>query len=203
MAGITQQRIPAFWTVLFILLNTVYSIRRCGPDICSDDQICCPPGQGNVTCCKPIVDPTYYNIAMITRKLSGILLLLLLFAMGYSIQRLICSKTRRRIHDTEHLAASQSPSGHPTPTVSREPLIVAPGSSSESDAAPPASLPTYEECICKRLPTYEESLLESSLVSHVETTHQVVRGRRPHRHEETTRVIVLIFIAPANTTSSL
>jgi len=148
-----------------ILLNTVYSIRRCGPDICSDDQICCTPGGNNTaTCCKQIVDPTYYNIAMVTRKLSGILILLLLFAMGYSIQRLICSKTRRRrrLHeDLEHLAASQS---HPTTTVSREPLVTDPGSSSsgEADTVPPVSLPTYEECVCKRLPTYEESLLETS-----------------------------------------
>ncbi|KAG7266349.1 hypothetical protein CRUP_017708 [Coryphaenoides rupestris] len=101
---------------------------------------------------------------MVTRKLSGILILLLLFAMGYSIQRLICSKTRRRrrLHDDlEHLAASQS---HPTTTVSREPLVTDAGGSSggEADALPPVSLPTYEECVCKRLPTYEESLLETS-----------------------------------------
>ncbi|KAJ3594866.1 hypothetical protein NHX12_004171 [Muraenolepis orangiensis] len=138
---------------------------ECGPDICSDDQICCTPGNSTVTCCKPIVDPTYYNIAMITRKLSGILILLLLFTMGYSIQRLICSKTRRRLHDMDDLPSETPTNGHPTTTVSREPLVMrqGPGTSEADTALPvPALLPTYEECTSKHLPTYEESLLDTT-----------------------------------------
>ncbi|CAL8344442.1 unnamed protein product [Merluccius merluccius] len=184
MAVSPEWRSPLALRTLLLALPaaTVCAIRRCGPDICSDDQVCCAtPGNHSAaatTCCRPAVDPTYYNIAMITRKLSGILILLLLFAMGYSIQRLICSRTRtRRLHhlhhddaEEQHLAASQTPSGRPATAVSQEPLIMV-GPPDGGGGEPVASLPTYEECVCKRLPTYEESLLETP-VSQREATHQ-------------------------------
>lgn len=132
--------------VLFFFVHTlVYSIRRCGQDICRDEQICCPQGNNSsaVTCCKQLVDKTYYNIAMVTRKLSGVLILLLLFALGYSLQRVLCSKTGRLV---------QAPSGHPPVTTSQDPLM----ESNSPDQALATQLPSYDES--KRLPTYEETM---------------------------------------------
>lgn len=131
---------------LFLLGPTeVLSIRRCGPDICRDEQICCAQGNNSaaVTCCKQPMDKTFYNIAMVTRKLSGVLIMLLLFAVGYFVHRALCSKSRQ---------LSQPLHGHPSVTTSQEPLV----ESSEPDEAPPTQLPSYEEA--KRLPTYEETM---------------------------------------------
>lgn len=132
--------------VLSFLVHTlVYSIRRCGQDICRDEQICCPQGDNSsaVTCCKQLVDKTYYNIAMVTRKLSGVLILLLLFALGYSLQRVLCSRTGRLV---------QAQNGHPPVTTSQDPLM----ESDSPDQAPAAQPPSYDES--KRLPTYEETV---------------------------------------------
>lgn len=125
----------------------VYSIHRCGQELCPDQQVCCPQGNtsGAVTCCRRLVDKTYYNIAMVTRKLSGVLILLLLFALGYSLQRVLCSKTGR---------LGQAQNGHPPVTTSHDPLME--GSSPDQDQAPTAQLPPYEGS--KRLPTYEETM---------------------------------------------
>lgn len=133
--------------ILSILAPTaVYSIRRCGPDICRDDQICCAQGNNSsaVTCCRQPVDQTFYNIAMVTRKLSGVLIMLLLFALGYVVQRALCSKSRQL---TQHPL-----NGHPPVTTSQEPLV----ESSGLDVPPVVQLPSYDEC--KRLPTYEETM---------------------------------------------
>lgn len=138
----------------------VYSIRKCGLEYCRDDHICCAQGNATVTCCKPFVDETYYNIAMVTRKLSGVLILLLLFAVGYFVQRMLCSSSRQSIPPQN---------GPPTirPTASQELLMESCSRDSLADGAPPlpqrsltpnSSLPTYDDC--KRLPTYEETVLD-------------------------------------------
>lgn len=129
----------------FFVDTLVCSIRKCGQVICRDEQICCPQENNSsaVTCCKQLVDKTYYNIAMVTRKLSGILILLLLFALGYSLQRVLCSKTGRLV---------QAQNGHPPVTTSQDPLM----ESNSPDQAPAAQLPPYDES--KRLPTYEETM---------------------------------------------
>lgn len=139
----------AVFTVCCFVRSVVYSIRKCGQDVCRDDEICCAQGNNTtaVTCCKQFVDKTYYNIAMVTRKLSGVLIMLLLFAVGYFVQRVLCSRSRQLTppHD-----------GHPAPTTSQEPLMESCTPDSLRDPAPTAQLPTYDEC--KRLPTYEETV---------------------------------------------
>lgn len=133
-------------TLSILAPTAVYSIRRCGPDICRDDQICCAQGNNSsaVTCCRQPVDQTFYNITMVTRKLSGVLIMLLLFALGYAVQRALCSKSRQL---TQHPL-----NGHPPVTTSQEPLV----ESSGLDVPPVVQLPPYDEC--KRLPTYEETM---------------------------------------------
>lgn len=142
-------------TASFLVHTAVYSIRRCGQDICRDDQVCCAQGNNStaVTCCKQLVDKTYYNIAMVTRKLSGVLIMLLLFAVGYFVQRALCSKSRQ---------LTQPHNGPPPVTTSQEPLV----ESSTPDPAPAAQLPTYDES--KRLPTYEETMRDESRAAGVQ-----------------------------------
>lgn len=133
----------------FYLHTLVFAIRRCGRDICREEQICCPQGNNSsaVTCCRRLVDQTYYNIAMVTRKLSGVLILLLLFALGYSLQRALCAKTRR---------LAQAQNGHPPAATSQDPLMEGHSPDQDQDQAPAAQPPRYDES--KRLPTYEESM---------------------------------------------
>uniref|UniRef100_A0AAY5EG14 Uncharacterized protein n=1 Tax=Electrophorus electricus TaxID=8005 RepID=A0AAY5EG14_ELEEL len=76
-------------------LQTLSGSRRegvAGP--CGEGQRCCAPGNGSaaVRCCKLPLQTFFDNVGWITRKLSGILILLLLFAMGYFIQRIICPR---------------------------------------------------------------------------------------------------------------
>uniref|UniRef100_A0A3B4XGQ7 Uncharacterized protein n=1 Tax=Seriola lalandi dorsalis TaxID=1841481 RepID=A0A3B4XGQ7_SERLL len=133
--------------VCFLVRTVVYSIRKCGQVLCRDDQVCCVQGNDTTTsCCKQFMDKTYYNIAMVTRKLSGILILLLLFAVGYFVQRVLCSRSRQ---------LTPPHNGHPTVTTSQEPLVERCTPDSLMDPALDAQLPTYDEC--KRLPTYEET----------------------------------------------
>uniref|UniRef100_A0A667WD80 Uncharacterized protein n=1 Tax=Myripristis murdjan TaxID=586833 RepID=A0A667WD80_9TELE len=148
--------------ITLIALFALWGYLKCGHDFCRDDQVCCAQGNDTttVTCCKQILDKTYYNIAMITRKLSGVLILLLLFAVGYFIQRMVCSRSRR------HTLPSN---GHPTATVSQEPLMGTLSSHSLADPALTAKLPSYDEC--KHLPTYEETVRDGCR-SRPETTTQ-------------------------------
>ncbi|KAM3603959.1 uncharacterized protein V6R79_004565 [Siganus canaliculatus] len=133
--------------VCFLVRKTVYSIRRCGRDICRDDQVCCAQGNDTAafTCCRQFIDTTYYNIAMVTRKLSGVLIMLLLFAAGYLVQRVLCSRSRQ---------LTPPHNGQPSVTTSQDPLVESSTSDSLVDPAPATQLPSYDEC--KRLPTYEE-----------------------------------------------
>ncbi|KAK2895307.1 hypothetical protein Q8A73_014795 [Channa argus] len=139
------------FTAYFLVRTVVYSIRKCGRELCQDDQICCAQGNNStaITCCKELMDNTYYNIAMITRKLSGVLIMLLLFAVGYFVQRMLCSRSRQ---------LTPSPNAHPAVTTSQEPLVDSCTPVSLVDPAAAAQLPTYDAC--KRLPTYEETVLD-------------------------------------------
>lgn len=132
--------------------KVVYSIRRCGQDICRDDQVCCVHGNNTThTCCKELVDNTYYNIAMVTRKLSGVLIMLLLFAFGYFVQRMLCSRSRQ-------LSAPYN--GQPTAAASQEMLMESCTPDSLRSPELRTTLPSYEDL--KRLPTYEETIREST-----------------------------------------
>lgn len=133
----------------FWVSTLVSCIRKCGQDLCRDDQVCCAQGSNStaVTCCRQIVDSTYYNIAMVTRKLSGVLILLLLFALGYFVQRMVCSRVR------QHAPAD---TGLPAATVSQEELMRSCTSDSLVHPARIVQLPSYDEC--KHLPTYEETV---------------------------------------------
>ncbi|KAI3374343.1 hypothetical protein L3Q82_006178 [Scortum barcoo] len=148
MLPLSTRALAAF-TVCLLARPVVHCIRKCGQDLCRDDQVCCAQGNDTaaVTCCKQFVDKTYYNIAMVTRKLSGVLIMLLLFAVGYFVQRVLCSRSRQ---------LTPPHSGHPAGTASQEPLVESCAPDSSARPAPVAQLPSYEEC--KRLPTYEETV---------------------------------------------
>ncbi|KAL7387453.1 hypothetical protein ABVT39_023742 [Epinephelus coioides] len=143
----------AVFTACFLVRTVVYSIRKCGQVVCRDEQVCCAQGNDTtaVTCCRQFVDKTYYNIAMVTRKLSGVLIMLLLFALGYFIQRMLCTRSRQ---------LTPPNNGHPTVTTSQDPLMESGTPDGLMDPAPAPQLPSYEEC--KRLPTYEETVREGS-----------------------------------------
>lgn len=142
------------FSICLLTRTLVSSYRRCELSICRDDEICCK-NTTLVPCCKPHADKTYYNIAMVTRKLSGVLIMLLLFALGYFIQRMLCSKSRQH---------SPPQNGQPPVTMSQEMLMES--CSRDTLADPPlasaadVTLPTYEEC--KDLPTYEETIKDGS-----------------------------------------
>lgn len=145
-------------TVSLVVRTAVHSIQKCGQDICRDEQVCCAQGENStaVTCCKRLVDKTYYNIAMVTRKISGVLILLLLFALGYFVQRALCSKSRQ---------LSRPQSGQPPVTTSREPLVE--GNTHDLAPAPAPQLPPYDES--KRLPTYEETVRDGCRAAGVQS----------------------------------
>ncbi|XP_034024182.1 uncharacterized membrane protein C3orf80 [Thalassophryne amazonica] len=145
------------------LLSACQALRSCGEVQCGDGQQCCPPidaGHGNgssaVRCCKMPIHVFFDNVGWFTRKLSGILILLLLFAMGYFIQRIICPQPRRHPHHERSDEPSSSLfHGHASASqdslLDRNPEISLAGFTS-------LSLPAYDEV--KYLPTYEESMQE-------------------------------------------
>ncbi|XP_061550392.1 zona pellucida sperm-binding protein 3-like [Phycodurus eques] len=119
---------------------------RCRPALCPDDQDCCPRGN-STACCDSLEETTYYHVAMVTRKLSGVLIMLLLFALGYLVQCVLCSRSRPL--NPDHGA-------HPAVTTSQELLVESSTPDSLLEGRTTAHLPTYEQC--KHLPTYEETV---------------------------------------------
>lgn len=169
------------------LLSACQALRSCGEVQCGEGQQCCPPivaGNGSagigggasatttaaaVRCCKLPIHIFFDNVGWFTRKLSGILILLLLFAMGYFIQRIICPRPRR--HPQHHDRGGEPPSlfhsgggggggsgggGHAT-SASQDSLLERYPEYSPGEFASP-NLPAYDEV--KYLPTYEESMQE-------------------------------------------
>ena len=146
------------------LVCACHALRSCGDVQCGAGQQCCPPlGAGNgsagaaVRCCKLPIHIFFDNVGWFTRKLSGILILLLLFAMGYFIQRIICPRPRRH---QQHHERTEEPSlfhGHASASASQDSLLERYPDCSLGDFASP-SLPAYDEV--KYLPTYEESMQE-------------------------------------------
>ncbi|XP_059188154.1 uncharacterized membrane protein C3orf80 homolog [Centropristis striata] len=143
------------------LVSACQALRNCGEVQCGDGHQCCPPlvtGNGSassaVRCCKLPIHIFFDNVGWFTRKLSGILILLLLFAMGYFIQRIICPRPRRHPHQDR----SEEPSlFHGHASASQDSLLDRYPEYSLGDFASP-NLPAYDEV--KYLPTYEESMQE-------------------------------------------
>ncbi|KAM7413005.1 hypothetical protein PAMA_020406 [Pampus argenteus] len=143
------------------LVSACQALRSCGGIQCADGHQCCPPivnGNGNVSstvqCCKFPIHIFFDNVSWFTRKLSGILILFLLFAMGYFIQRIICPRPRRHPHHDR----SEEPSlFHGHASASQDSLLDRYPEYSLGDFASP-NLPAYDEV--KYLPTYEESMQE-------------------------------------------
>lgn len=70
----------------------------CGELKCGEQESCC--NYGNFTwaefkCCKLPFHTFLDNVGWFVRKLSGLLILLVLFAIGYFLQRIICPSPRR------------------------------------------------------------------------------------------------------------
>lgn len=143
------------------LLSACQALRSCGEVQCGDGQQCCPPivaGNGTVSsavrCCKLPINIFFDNVGWFTRKLSGILILLLLFAMGYFIQRIICPRPRRH---QQHDRSEEPSLFHGHASASQDSLLDRyPEYSVRGFASP--NLPAYDEV--KYLPTYEESMQE-------------------------------------------
>uniref|UniRef100_A0A672GGX7 Uncharacterized protein n=1 Tax=Salarias fasciatus TaxID=181472 RepID=A0A672GGX7_SALFA len=114
-----------------------------------------PSAGSAVRCCKLPIHIFFDNVGWFTRKLSGILILLLLFAMGYFIQRIICPRPRRHPH---HDRGEEPSLFHGHASASQDSLLDRYPEYSLSDMASP-SLPAYDEV--KYLPTYEESMQET------------------------------------------
>uniref|UniRef100_A0A8C8RVA6 Chromosome 3 open reading frame 80 n=1 Tax=Pelusios castaneus TaxID=367368 RepID=A0A8C8RVA6_9SAUR len=141
----------------------------CGELRCAERESCCD--YGNVTyteikCCKLPLHTFLDNVGWFVRKLSGLLILLVLFAIGYFLQRIICPSPRRYSRQPRH----DSP-GSPldvTAATSQDSLLDSSSGSSgrgpSEQELPPLQissprflqLPSYEEV--KYLPTYEESM---------------------------------------------
>ncbi|KAF6725770.1 putative membrane protein C3orf80-like [Oryzias melastigma] len=137
--------------------------RSCGEVQCGDNQQCCASnrtGTGTGTagaaeyCCKLPIHVFFDNVGWITRKLSGILILLLLFAMGYFIQRIICPRPRR---DQNHEHCEEPSLSHGHASASQDSLLERYPEYSVGGFTSP-NLPAYDEV--KYLPTYEESMQE-------------------------------------------
>uniref|UniRef100_A0A667YE63 Uncharacterized protein n=1 Tax=Myripristis murdjan TaxID=586833 RepID=A0A667YE63_9TELE len=143
------------------LISACQALRSCGEVQCNDGQQCCPPiVNGNsstspaVRCCKLPIHIFIDNVGWVTRKLSGILILLLLFAMGYFIQRIICPRPRRHPH---HDRPEEPSLFHGHTSASQDSLLDRYPEYNLGDFASP-NLPAYDEV--KYLPTYEESMQE-------------------------------------------
>lgn len=142
------------------LLSVCEALRSCGEVQCDDSQQCCPPvasrtGNGSSTarCCKHPINVFFDNVGRFTQKLSGILILLLLFAMGYFIQRIICPRPRRNPHRDRSEEPSSLFLGNASAS---QDTLLDPEYNLGEFASP--NLPAYDEV--KYLPTYEESMHE-------------------------------------------
>ncbi|XP_041850742.1 uncharacterized membrane protein C3orf80 homolog [Melanotaenia boesemani] len=141
------------------LISACQALQIC--EECVDGKQCCtsiPAGNGSassaVRCCKLPIHVFIDNVGWFTRKLSGILILLLLFAMGYFIQRIICPRPRRH-QNQDH---TEEPSlFHGNTSASQDSLLDRYPEYSLEDFTSP-NLPAYDEV--KYLPTYEESMQE-------------------------------------------
>ncbi|KAG6939254.1 chromosome 3 orf 80 [Chelydra serpentina] len=143
----------------------------CGELTCGERESCCD--YGNVThteikCCKLPFHTFLDNVGWFVRKLSGLLILLVLFAIGYFLQRIICPSPRR--YSRPQRQDSPGSLLNATAATSQDSLLDSSSGSGGSSRCPGEQeppplqtgspvflqLPSYEEV--KYLPTYEESM---------------------------------------------
>ncbi|XP_078288334.1 putative membrane protein C3orf80 homolog isoform X6 [Panthera onca] len=68
----------------------------CADLACGERERCCDAANATaVRCCKLPLHAFLDNVGWFVRKLSGLLILLVLFAIGYFLQRIICPSPRR------------------------------------------------------------------------------------------------------------
>ncbi|XP_063297099.1 uncharacterized membrane protein C3orf80 homolog [Pelobates fuscus] len=133
----------------------------CGDLLCGDREGCCVLGNVSHTeirCCQLPFHTFLDNVGWFVRKLSGLLILLVLFAIGYFLQRMICPPSPRR-YSRQPPRGQRGPGGLLNETSSQDSLIDSVRRQHELRIiSPPAflQLPSYEEV--KYLPTYEESM---------------------------------------------
>lgn len=166
----------------------------CGELKCGEQESCCHYGNAthpDLKCCRLPFHTFLDNVGWFVRKLSGLLILLVLFAIGYFLQRIICPSPRRRHSrrrrrpgqrgeedDDDDEGELEEDEGELDLPGGGTPLNVTAATSQDSlldsrgrDPPPPPplvspvflQLPSYEEV--KYLPTYEESMrLQQPLV---------------------------------------
>ncbi|XP_016383603.1 uncharacterized membrane protein C3orf80 [Sinocyclocheilus rhinocerous] len=119
------------------------AVRSCAEIQCDEDQRCCTQNSSSsITPIRQLPLHTFLdNLEWMVRKLSGLLILLLLFVVGYFIQRVVCPRPRQTPEEPSllHGHASQD-------------------SLTGDFSSPVLLLPTYEEV--NYLPTYEEIMME-------------------------------------------
>uniref|UniRef100_A0A8C9U438 Uncharacterized protein n=1 Tax=Scleropages formosus TaxID=113540 RepID=A0A8C9U438_SCLFO len=144
---------------LLALFSAIYAceaLQGCGDVRCPEGQRCCAGANGSATarCCALPRHTFLDSLVWVARKLSGVLILLLLFAMGYFIQRIVCPRPRR------HRNGRDEPSSllGGRAAASQDSLLERAAERAPAGGlnSPVLQLPAYDEV--KDLPTYEESM---------------------------------------------
>lgn len=122
------------------------AVRSCAEIQCEEDQRCCTQNSSSsITSVRQLPQHTFVdNLEWIARKLSGLMILLLLFVVGYFIQRVLCPRPRRQTPEEPSLLHGHASQDSLTGDFSSPVLL----------------LPTYEEV--NHLPTYEEIMMEGN-----------------------------------------
>ncbi|XP_030743512.1 uncharacterized membrane protein C3orf80 homolog [Echinops telfairi] len=153
---------------------------------CGERERCCDAANGTaVRCCKLPLHAFLDNVGWFVRKLSGLFILLVLFGIGYFLQRIICPSPRGRYPRGQPRPGQPGPAGPPDDdddapallrdeaTAGSQDSLLDSGRRGRGGGGRPAAagasehelrvvspvflqLPSYEEV--KYLPTYEESM---------------------------------------------
>uniref|UniRef100_A0A2R9A446 Chromosome 3 open reading frame 80 n=1 Tax=Pan paniscus TaxID=9597 RepID=A0A2R9A446_PANPA len=170
---------PPLLPLLLLLALALVAPSRGGGLACGERERCCDATNATaVRCCKLPLHAFLDNVGWFVRKLSGLLILLVLFAIGYFLQRIICPSPRRYPRGQARPGQRPGPPGAPdrwgAAAGSQDSLLDSGGggrgrggggrsdpscaSEHEMRVVSPVflQLPSYEEV--KYLPTYEESM---------------------------------------------
>ncbi|XP_075425489.1 putative membrane protein C3orf80 homolog [Ascaphus truei] len=166
--GSLLHRAVALALVLALALEQAGAGWSCGELLCGEKEGCCVSGNASHTeirCCRLPFHTFLDNVGWFVRKLSGLLILLVLFAIGYFLQRMICPSPRRYSpHQRGQRGQQRGQRDGPAllnGTSSQDSLIDSsmtrqPGQELQLISPLFLQLPSYEEV--KDLPTYEESM---------------------------------------------